>query len=177
MTQLFWLCVMENHSIYVLTPLSRPWWWNQPTSIVYQIRCALSQMCVRVTISMLTLRWPVSRLWRPISCCHLSKVKTADRRRLNATYVRHPCRTYYAHLSTDARSHQFESVTVDIRWTDCTYLKTCGLVDFGMCFLFSAVRDARSQARNCNQIQTKCSLFSSPFVPSYSITINSHTLL
>ena len=64
----------------------------------------------------------------------LSSLKTADRRRLNATHVSYPCRTYYAHLTTDARSHQFESVTVDTRWTHCTYLKTCGLVDFGMCF-------------------------------------------
>ena len=105
----------------------------------------------------------------------LSSHKTADRRRLNTTHVRYPCRTYYAHLTTDVRSHQFEKYHSRYSMDRLYIPKNLWVSRLRYVFLFSGVRDARSQARNCNQIQTNCSLFSSPFVPSYPIIINSHT--
>ena len=132
-------------------------------------------MYVRVTISMLTLRWLVSRLRQRISCCHL--FKTADRWRLNATYVRHPCPTCI-YLTKDVWSHQFEQchsrysmdplyIPRNLWVNHSTRLRYVWLDTL----LFSAARDARSQAQKCNRVQINCSLFSSPFVPSYPIII------
>ena len=172
---------MENHWIYTWH-LSKPWWWNQPASTVNQIwSCALSYMYVRVTIYMLTLRWLVSRLRQRIPCCHL--FKTAYHWRLNGTYVRYPCPTRI-YLTKDVWSHQFEQChsrySMDRLykpknlWVNHSTRLRYVQLDTP---LFSAGRDARSQAQKCNRIQTNCSLFSSPFVPSYPIIIDSHTLL
>ena len=73
----------------------------------------------------------------------LSSLKTADRRRLNTTHVRYPCRTYYAHLTTDVRSHQFEKCHSRYSMDRLYIPKNLRVSRLRYVFLFSAVRNAR----------------------------------